>query len=300
MVGYFYCLASVALLISFVQLLRYSQRKGIGVLLISMVNYVVAGAVTCTILAAWPVDCSTNERLIAMAMGLVSGALYFTHLLIILAAYRLAGVGITTALASMSIITPVLVSSFAGWDKAMSVYQWCAVAAVPVAMIQMRPSSRRRRRIGLKGDIVLVLVFLVPCIVGTLHKARGVYAPPSAMRVYQAALFSTAGLVSMAFVLAHRSRFGPSTKVGTALVGANARLRVTLLGTAMGMANLLATMCLLVALNHLPMAIVGPTSSSLVISLSLLVSWILWGERISKRQFLGFCVAILIVILANI
>ena len=68
----------------------------------------------------------------------------------------------------------------------------------------------------------------------------------------------------------------------------------------MGMANLLATMCLLVALNHLPMAIVGPTSSSLVISLSLLVSWILWGERISKRQFLGFCVAILIVILANI
>ena len=284
-----YCMLYVLCVVLFLQLMRYAQRQRADVLSVSAVNYVFAAVVAGAILVwFWP-KMHPEGRLLASLLGGTAGILYFVNLLITLAAYRLVGVGITSALASMSAVVPVVVS-WAVWAEPMSAYRWIAVGLMPVAMLLLRPVNGEHHRMTVKGDLVLMLAFLVPGLVGTIHKALTVYVPtegPPLYRsiLYQAVLFAAAGASSVAYLWLRR------LTVGRQSLG---------LGVVIGLTNVGATLGVLLALSVLSAVVVYPTAASLIVGLSVVAAWLLWHERVTARQVSGLALAVGIVILTNV
>jgi len=278
-----YLLLFVTFVVTFTQGLRYAQRRGAGVLPISAVNYVAAAVVSAGILAWRWGGLPAEGRATAAGLGAASGVGYVTCLLFLLGGYRLAGIGITTAFMQMGVTIPVLVS-FGFWGEKISPFQWGALGLLPVAMVLMRPAGGGHTKLTLAGDAVLIGALLVNGTVGTIHKASNVYAG-GCVHLYQAVLFSAAAVACMAYVAARHIPYGR---------------RVAVLGTGLGVANVMATLCCLLALSVLPAGVVFPISSSLTIAASVILGRVLWKEHVNARQIAGVAIAMIVVILANL
>ena len=134
------------------------------------------------------------------------------------------------------------------------------------------------------GDAILVATLLCAGAVGTVHKASNVYAA-GCVPLYQAALFFAAAVACATYVATRRVPYGR---------------RIAVLGTALGVFNVLATLFVLLALSVLPAGVVFPISSSLTISLSVILGRVLWKEHVSARQIAGVVIAIAVVVLATL
>ena len=279
-----YCILYVASVIVMTQLLRYVQRSGREVFAGVAINYLTAAVLSAVALAIMWGQIKWPAHWPAAALGAVCGVLYFLHLLIVLAGYRLAGVGVTWAFAALGIVIPVFISWFA-WGEAMPAARWAAVATLPVAVVLLRPTNGPHRKLTLKGDLILVLAFVMAGAIGTLHKAMEVHVGGAAIPAYQFVLFVAAAATSAGYVHFKRSRYDRPTVA---------------LGSAMGVRNALATLFILLGLAAVPATAFYPISSSLVIALSVIVSYLLWRERVTARQVLGLLLAIGVVVLASL
>ncbi len=271
---------------TFLQLLRFGQQRGASLSIIVAVNYTVAFGLT----LAWGLtrlDTGTDHTTTLVAMGLVNGSLYFLHLLVTLAAFRLVGVGITTALCMTASVTPAFVA-WAAWGEAISTPQWAGLAMLPAAVFLMRPVSPPvavRTFATLKVDLVLLLAFGMAAVVSTMHKAADVFGRGGDQPLYNMTLFATAAISSVAYAVWRRRRV--------------TRFEMSM-GVAIGTVNCVNLLLLLLSLSQLPTAIVFPVSSCLLIIVNLVASRFLWGEALRRRQLLGVGVAIVVVILCNI
>ena len=279
-----YCILYVASVIVMTQLLRYIQRSGRGVFAAIAINYLAAAAFSAVALAILWRQIELPGHWPAAALGAVCGVLYFLHLLIVLAGYRLAGVGVTWAFAALGIVIPVFIS-WCAWGEAMSAAKWAAVATLPVAVVLLRPTNGPHRKLTLKGDLILVLAFVMAGAIGTLHKAMEVHVGKAAIPAYQFVLFAAAAAASAGYVHLERRRYDRPTVA---------------LGSAMGLSNALATLFILLGLAAMPATVFYPISGALVIALSVIVSYLLWRERVSIRQVFGVLVAVGVVVLATL
>lgn len=279
----------------FTQTLRYSQHRQARDYVVGAVNYVLAAVVSLGALGALACLRGAPPLYPAGALGAACGASYFGQFLLILLAYRLAGVGITTAVASMGLLVPILVS-WRFWGEPMTAWRWGALALLPVAMLLVRPMRRHVRHLTWKADVILLVAFLNFGLISTLHKAVGIYAPAEAgsrtflffhpqQLAYEAFLFLVAGVCSAAYALGRRGGCG----------------RVELaLGSIVGVSNVLGTMFSVVGLSIVAAAAFLPTFTCALVVLSVVVSRLLWGERVTPRQIVGLVLAICIVAMVNL
>ena len=291
-----YCTLYIVSVIVLTQLLRYVQRSGRDVFPAVAINYLVAAAFSAVALAIMWSRIEWPRHWPAAGLGAVCGVLYFLHLLLVLAGFRLVGVGVTWAFAALGIVIPVFLSWFA-WGENMSNFQWAAMAMLPVAVVLLRPTNGPHRKLTLKGDLILVLVFVMAGAIGTLHKAMEFQAGKAmespvdkamavraAIPAYQFVLFAVAAATSAGYVHFKRRRYDRPTVA---------------LGSAMGLSNALATLFILLGLAAMPATVFYPISSSLVIALSVIVSYLLWRERVTARQVLGLLIAVGVVVLTT-
>ena len=302
-----YLLVHIACVLGFSQLLRLGQKRSCRTLSVAGVNYVVTAALSAGMLLACGAWRAAGPGL-AAGLGAVNGALFLVHLLIMVAGFRVAGVGITWAFVSSGVVLPVLVTHFA-WGEAMSRPQWTALALLPAAVVLLRPRRNKAegeggaRHPGLKGDLILLFCFLMAGVIATIHKGQDHYtklllAGPdgeldaaakllarNARLLYQAVLFGVACLCSVGYMAAGRIR--PTAR----------EIRV---GGAVGAANTFGLFFALLALSALPATVFFPTAACLIIILNTALGRVLWKERISPRQVAGVGLALAVVILSNL
>ena len=274
----------------FIQLLRFAQKRGSRAVNVAAVNYAVAAVLTAVILFAMYGVPKLGEHWPAAALGAVAGIGYFTNLLILLASYRMVGVGITVAFGAMGAVIPVLASLFF-WHEPLTPLLWVALGLLPAAAFLLRPVARDKK-LTLQGDLFLLLVFAAPGIVGTIHKSSAVFAvgldeptKAAALALYQAALFLAAAASNIGYVLWRRMHVAR---------------RDLLLGSAVGTVNVAATYCIVLGLSLIPAAVFFPTARSCVIAGSVVLSWFLWKERVTSRQIVGLVVAVAVVVLTTV
>jgi multidrug transporter EmrE-like cation transporter len=187
---------NILFVLVFSQSLRYSQVRGARDYVAGAVNYVLAAMLAWVALAY----VASREPLTwwpAAALGAAEGASFFGQFLLLLVAYRLAGVGITTATTAAGIVVPVLVA-WMYWGEPMTPWRWAAMAMVPASMVLMRPSRSPHPHLNWKADLALAASFLNSGLASVLHKAANIYAPAAAPTVlffrphqiiYEAVLF---------------------------------------------------------------------------------------------------------------
>ena len=271
---------------TFAQLLRFGQRRGATLATIVAVNYVVAFCVT----SAWSTarySAVTGNTLTLVALGLTNGVLYFVHLLVVLAAFRLVGVGIAIAVYTTANVTPVFVA-WALWGDVVSTPQWVAVALLPFAVFLMRPATpptADRPFATLKADLVLFLGFAMAGVITTIHKAAEVYGTGGDRPAYNVSLFAAAAVSSVAYAVWRRRR---ATRFEMRL------------GAVVGAINSANLILLLLSLTYLDTAVVFPVSTCLVIIVNMVGGRILWGEVVRRHQMIGVVLALAVVCLTNI
>lgn len=281
--GWTYLLLCAACSVTFVQLLRFGQRRGADTLAIITVNYGIAAIVSALLLCRRPIDWGEAIDGKVFLLAGINGVFYLVHLLLILMAYRHVGVGITTAMGRAGIIIPAVVAWLL-WDEPMTPLRWVALALVPVAMLLMRRPEPGKPSLSLRGDLVLGACFLGSGIILSIHKVAEAELSPDQREVYKTGLFVFAFLASLGYALATRVRFGRTEIVLGALIGAG---------------NALALLFILLGLAVMPATVFFPTSSSIEICLNVAVSRLLWQERFLRRQLVGLALAVGIVLLTN-
>ena len=283
-----YLIIHVFALVAFGQGLRLGQKRTGNIIGVSAVNYVVASLIAVPFLGFMLSTRGTDASTVRLGMiGISNGCMYFLCLLVMLKSYEIAGVGITSAIIACGCVVPVIVARVIGWETELLVTQWLAVALLPVAVFLMRPLSKERKQLNFKADMLLLAAFCVPAISSTIHAAAarwgGGELPGQA--TYTAGIFAAALISTGAFALWRRERI---TRPQVAL------------GTGIGLVNILATVMLVAAVRLVGAAVFFPTASCAVIILHLFLSWRLWKETLTKRQFGGVLAAIAVIILANI
>ena len=157
-------------------------------------------------------------------------------------------------------------------------------------MLLMRPRSANGIHLTWRADVLLVLLFIGGGVIQTIHKAIDVQsadagANHAAVRhVYIAVLFVTTALCTIAYAVA--------TRVKVDVAG-------TALGAIIGAINATLTALILLALSVMSAAVYFPVSTAVVVALNVIISWLFWHERITRRQAVGLIVAVIIVVLAN-
>jgi drug/metabolite transporter (DMT)-like permease len=273
----FYTFTAVA----FSQLFHFSQRRGGRVMPVAAVNYLFAAGVS---VSRWAWTYPGTTAGLALGTGVVNGAMYFIHLLVLLASFRIAGVGISMAVVGSSTVVPVLVSWLL-WQETLSAWQWVAMAMVPVSVTLLRPPGQATRSLSLRADIILLANFVCAGTIQTLHKAVEVHVAAPLLPGYNATLFAMAAATSLGYALWYRLK--PSTKD-------------VAVGLTIGIVNALTLVFILLALARLPAAVFFPVGGITVILMNLLVSRILWRERVTRRQAAGVAAAMLLIVLVRL
>ncbi len=282
----------------FSQLLRLGQKRSCRTMAVVGVNYILAAAISTAAMLALGGLGAEGQAKLAM-LGSANGVLFVLHALVMMAAFRIVGTGITWAFVGSGVVLPVLAARYI-WKEDMSYMQWAALALVPVAVVLMRPPRKKGeegKRAGLKGDMILLLCLLMAGTISTLHKAQEVYvkALPIARDVgalmspergfYQAMLFLATAVMSICYMLA--KRVWP-TKQEAAI------------GLGVGFANNCGLFFALLAINAVAATVFFPSSGCLVIIANTVVGRIVWKERLVGRQWIGLAVALAVVVLANL
>ena len=120
----------------------------------------------------------------------------------------------------------------------------------------------------------------------TIHKYATVVATPEyeQLRVYQALVWVCAAAASTSYV---RFRNLPY------------HFREIYLGALAGFFNVFTLFFTLLSLSVVAAVVFFPTSLCSVIVFNLMISWMLWRERLIKRQIFGITLAMVVVILVN-
>lgn len=302
-----YLFVHIACVLCFSQFLRLGQKRSCRTVSVAGVNYVLTAILSAGMLLACGAWNAAGPGL-AAGLGAVNGVLFLVHLLVMVAGFRLAGVGITWAFVSSGVVVPVLVSSFA-WGEEMSRPQWIALALVPAAVVLLRPRRRKQegeggaKRLGLRGDGILLLCFLMAGVIATTHKAQDVYtkmllAGPdgeldaaakllarNTRLFYQAVLFGSSCLCSIGYMSLKRIR--PT-------------LKEFQVGGAVGAVNTFGLFFALLALSAIPATVFFPTAACLIIILNTALGRVLWNEKITRRQVVGVGLALAVVVLSNL
>ena len=190
------------------QSLRFSQSRSCDSRVVVAANYAMATAVCiaviCVRAAQEPPAMVFGAITWRLAVaGLVNGTLYYLHILVCLACYRLVGVGITIALALSGLMVPVVVS-WAAWGEGLSVAQCFAVALIPAAALLMRPGRKISPTWNRKADVLLLLNFVMSGAIQTVHKAVS-FNTQDPRLIYGGFLFVTAWVVSTATAVSCRA-----------------------------------------------------------------------------------------------
>ncbi|MBI4026339.1 MAG: hypothetical protein HY360_15245 [Verrucomicrobia bacterium] len=270
--------------VCFNQCLRYGQKHGTNILAAIVVNYLIAAGASLMIFLSHGLSPSRLLDGHVIAVAGVNGILYFAHILVILAAYRIVGVGITAALSRAGTVVPVLVSWLA-WGETMTPYRWVALALVPVSMILMRRRESSHPRVTVRGDLVLFTCFAMAGTILTLHKYAQIHFTVGQRETYMTLLFTFATLSSLSYAFARRVEYSKGDVA---------------LGGAIGFVNASMLLLVLICLARIPAVVFYPTLASLEICLNVFASRLLWKESLLKRQMMGLLLAIGIVLLTNV
>ena len=268
-------------LTAFVHLMKYAQAKGHRVYAVAAVNYVIAALIS---LAFWFHYAPMQLPVVPVILGALVGAGYVATYVLLDLGIAGSGVSLTSTVSRLSIVIPILASLY--WDRVPNALQIAGIALIMISLplIGTEPSANPT---ALKKPSfrVLALLFVTGGLWQVIMKIIGETRSPGPVFAYILALFATAAVVST-FIAVWRKQ--------------PPRLGEIAAGAMIGGSNVLSNLPILLALETQPGAVVFSTRTSAAVVLTILLSMVLWGERLSKRSFVGVGTAVVALVLVNV
>lgn len=273
--------------VCFGQTLRLGQKLNANVHGISGVNYAVGAVASIAgflLFTPQPWEAFRGGGPVLIGAALINGVCYFLNMCLLLAGFRMAGVGVTIAVSNAGVLLSML-ASWLIWNEPMTFTRWLAAAMIVPAMFLLRPPDTAHAKFTWRADLLLAALFMMNGIILIVLKWAKEDIPADSMRAFQAMLFSVAAVVSCGYVAWQRV---PLRRVELSA------------GVMLGLFNAGATLFILMGLAYMPAVALFPALSCMSIVCNAGAACLLWKERLTLRQIAGMVIAMSIVVLVYV
>ncbi|MDR8391040.1 hypothetical protein NC796_07820 [Aliifodinibius sp. S!AR15-10] len=282
--SYFYLLASAACSLILVHLMKEGEHRKLRMLNTFTINYLVAAIVAFGLggFPSFSIEATgfTNPAFIFAA---VTGAVFIGNFLVYSKSIHLNGMGVSVAAMRLSLLLPVLLSVWL-YGERVTTNKLLGLLSVFTALGLLIPKKQNIRFRKIDAAWLLLIIFL---LTGLADSSLKIYEEDFSMQFSE---LSFMGLVfSCAFIIGLIcSMFGQGNLVTR---------REVFMGCLIGIPNLYSAVFLIYALREIDGSVAYPIVNILnVVGGTLIGLWI-WGDRVSKLQWLGITVAVAAILL---
>ena len=227
-----------------------------------------------------------NTAWILVAVGIVTGVLYFVSLYFQQRSTIENGLGISSFFSQVGLVGSLLIAFFF-FDEPISLLQWISIGGILVAILLLTGGGAA----AVRAPLLLAGLFASYVATGAANKFYAKYAIEEYKTAFLAVVFLfaliTAGIHTRRDVrrTAERVMFGRGE---------------VLLGISLGSANLLFSYLNIRCLELLPAALVVPTLSAGGLAVSALLGAAFFGEKVGRRHVLAILLTSVFIVLLNL
>lgn len=274
-----YLLAATACSAAIALIFKFSEGKGLNRYAVTSVNYLAAVAVSAALIASEPMPFTSWRA--GLMVGVPAGVCFFMAFLFYQISVRDSGAGLAGMFGKLGILMPMLLS-LALWREFPTAIQsmGIALAICAIVSVSLQGGTDKGQFYG-----ALLALFFFGGLSEFSNKLFQRYGVSSEKAYFLIVVFAVAFLTSLIMTLRHGEK--PT--------------RLDLItGAAVGIPNLFSSFFLIRALDFLPTAVVFPVYSAGSMALIILMSRILYGERLHKRSLAAVALTMLALVMINL
>lgn len=284
MTGWIFIVASSFCSVLIAHLLKVTEFKKLSTTKVLTVNYVIASLVAfLSPMGGAEFDFSISNEWPALLLAVIVGFIFIANFFIYSKSVSKNGVGISVAAMRMSLLIPVLLSTF-WYMELMSARQWTGFVTVIVALFLLLPNKRTMLREPKSAAWLLVLLFLGTGLGdGSLKIFEVDYSSYLTKEQFMGTVFLSATIVGFGAVLINGNFRFSKQELG--------------MGILVGIPNLYSAIFLIEALELMNGAIAYSVVNTLTVLGATLLGMIRWGDIIAPAQWAGIVATLFSILL---
>ncbi len=219
----------------------------------------------------------------AVIVGITAGILYYLGFIYLQKAVKESGVSLAGSFSRMGILVPVILSVIL-FRELPSILQWIGICLALFAILLANIDLSKPSGFLSGFQPVLIMLLMIIGLAEFSNKVFQKYGVLEAKSLFLFFVFTTALLISI---------------WKTIRKGERPKFSNIILGFVVGIPNFFASFFLILALSRLQTAVVFPLYSALTIVIISLFGWILFGEKLKKRERFAVTLTVAALILVN-
>jgi len=266
------CSASIALIF------KFSEGRGLNRYAVTSVNYLAAICVSLIMVLAQQIE-FTSWRM-GLTIGVPAGVCFFLSFVFYQLSVRDSGAGLAGMFGKLGILMPMLMSLIL-WREFPTLIQSGGILLAVCAILVVSFGG------GLRGGSLhsaLFLLFLFGGLAEFSNKLFQKYGLSGEKAYFLLIVFSVAFIVSMSMTIKH---------------GKKPTFIDFITGVAVGIPNMFSSFFLIRALDFLPTAVVFPVYSAGSMALIIILSRLIYKEKMNSRSFIAVGMTMLALVLIN-
>ncbi len=281
--AWIYILLSSFCSILVAHLLKFTEYERLDTLRVLVVNYFAASLIALLTVGGVP-DIDQQARLIPMMfLAVVVGIIFIANFFIFSKSTHLNGLGISVAAMRLSLIIPVLLSTF-WYLEWLEFREWAGVLLVFISLFLLLPEKGSLLKRPLQAGWLLLMIFLLTGIGDSSFKIfETEYYHLLPKEAFMGAVFLTA-MVTGILVLTARNNWAFTR-------------REVITGCLLGIPNLYSTLFLIEALALMRGGIVYTAANLLTVLGATLLGIVWWKDRLTSVQWGGIVLTLVSILL---
>lgn len=284
MAGWIFILLSSVCSVLIAHFLKVTEFKKLSTIKVLTVNYVVASLVAfLSPVGGAELDFRLQTAWPALLLAVIVGFIFIANFFIYSKSVSKNGVGISVAAMRMSLLIPVLLSTF-WYLEMMSTRQWVGFFTVIIALFLLLPNKRRMLREPKSAAWLLVLLFMGTGLGdGSLKIFEVDFSSYLTKEQFMGSVFLSATFVGFVFILIKRDLTFSKQELG--------------MGILVGIPNLYSAIFLIEALAVMNGAVAYSVVNILTVLGATVLGMIRWGDIVTPVQWFGIVLTLFSILL---
>lgn len=284
MAGWIYiglCTISSVLIAHF---FKVAEKRNLSTVRVITVNYLIAFPSAFLLYGVQHrSDVLPGELIPPVLLAILVGMVFIFNFFIYSKSVDLNGVGISIAAMRISLIVPVLLSTL-WYLELLTLNQWIGLILVFLVLYLLLPNKKSLFRGSFEAGWLLPILFLFTGIgEASLKIYESEYSQFFSKGEFMGMIFLTAFIVGVATILIKNEWHFKKMEF--------------LIGTCIGIPNMLAAIFLIEALERMNGAVVFSLVNVLTVIAGTFVGVVFWKDRFTKMQWLGILLTIVSIVL---
>ena len=278
----FYLIGAISFNVVRTFVMKYSESNSGNRYGVTFVNYLVGTILGYLFMSDKTLIVQSSDGLFTLGFSAIDSFVFVACLVLMQHNIKINGAPLTATFNRMGIIIPIVVSALL-FNEVPSMLKITGIVISLIAVIYM--NSGEKNEASKKGAIALILLFVSGGIEELMTKLFNVFGNADYQERFVFYTFLFSALISLFLCIKS---------------GGKLSKRDIIAGVFVGIPNQLAALCIVKAVGELPAYIVYPCYSASVIFTVNIINFLIFREKLSKKEYIATGIIAFALILINI